>query len=223
MESPVHMAWSLGMLKSSSMQHFLSNELLHFFVDLLHRNGLANVDEIFQITYSGKGRMPVSSSPLPMSLMHDVELISTKECKWGRLLQAESFPVCIGTMSKFMWQVFDVGSVLTSTLPGFKIASVLTQHLVHNSFNIDATPNATSQVLILTNIETFILKLQPYLGRHEFKVVGWNQCWYMKLEVCDEGILYLELNNIKCHCIQEIRQTALPAPHQRGDSSRWWS
>lgn len=55
---------------------------------------------------------------------------------------------------------------------GFKIASVLTQHLVHNSCSIDATPNATFQVLILTNIETFILKLQPYLGRHEFKVVG---------------------------------------------------
>lgn len=71
----------LGNVEVKFMQHFLFDELLHFFVDLLHRNGLANVDEIFQITYSGKGRMPVSSSPLPMSLMHDVELISTKECK----------------------------------------------------------------------------------------------------------------------------------------------
>lgn len=52
---------------------------LHFFVDLLYRNGLANVDEIFQITYSGKGRMPVRSSPLlPMSMMLDIELIFNK-------------------------------------------------------------------------------------------------------------------------------------------------
>lgn len=54
---------------------------------------------------------------------------------------------------------------------GFEIPSVLTQHLVHDSFNIDTTPNATLQVLILKNIETFILKLQPYLGRHGFNVV----------------------------------------------------
>lgn len=42
---------------------------------------------------------------------------------------------------------------------GFKIPSVLTQHLVHDSFNIDTTPNATFQVLILKIYRNIYIKI----------------------------------------------------------------